>query len=565
MPDLIPIRRALLSVSDKTGIVELASQLHAWGVELLSTGGTAAALRAAGLPVVSVSDVTGFPEILGGRVKTLHPHVHAGLLANRDDPEHMQQLAAHGIAPIELVVINLYPFEQTVARAGVTHEQAIEQIDIGGPAMLRASAKNADSVAVCVQPSRYPALLEHMAAHQASAGQPATTRELRRELARAVFARTAAYDASISNWLERRAAEDPACQAEGGALPARLIVSLERVQALRYGENPHQSAAVYRATAIGQPLDGTGTNGNGSPAAGTASLVDAPLLHGKPLSYNNLNDAAAALRLVMDLHALDPRRPAAVIVKHTNPCGAATATDALTAVDAAFAGDPVAAFGGILATSATLTGDVAQRLCAEGVFLEVVIAPEIAPDALERLRSRWANLRIMAVGPLPAQPPQTLELRTLPGGALAQGADAGTPLDPGVWTLAAGPAPDAATIQRAAVVWLIAKHLTSNAIAIGGADPQRPGAVRLFGAGAGQMDRVTSSRLAAEKAGALAQGAVAASDAFFPFDDGPRVLADAGVRAIVHPGGSKRDQDTFTLCEQRGISCLLTGTRHFRH
>lgn len=553
MPDLIPIRRALLSVSDKAGIVELAARLHEWGVEILSTGGTAAAIRDAGIPVTPVSQVTGFPEILGGRVKTLHPKIHGGLLADRDDHAHQQQLEANGIAPIELVVINLYPFEKTVAQPGVSYEEAIEQIDIGGPAMLRASAKNADSVAVCVEPARYSALIEHMAAHHTRDGQLATTRELRRELARAVFARTAAYDASISRWLERHPLRE-----EGGGLaflPERMVVSLERVQRLRYGENPHQDAAVYRSSVLGQPIDG---------AAGV-SLVDAPLLHGKPLSYNNLNDAAAALRLTMDLHTLDASHAAAVIVKHTNPCGAAIAGDGLTAVDAAFASDPVAAFGGILSLSVPVTLAVAERLCADGVFLEVLIAPEVEPAALDRLQARWANLRVLAVGALPVVARATLDLRAIPGGALAQMADAGAEVDGGVWTMGAGPEPDKTTIKHAAAVWLMAKHLTSNAIAIGGVDPERSGAVRLFGAGAGQMDRVTAAKLAVEKAGTLARGAIAASDAFFPFDDGPRVLIDAGVRTIVHPGGSKRDQDTFTLCDAKGVTCLLTGTRHFRH
>ncbi|MGP1346051.1 MAG: bifunctional phosphoribosylaminoimidazolecarboxamide formyltransferase/IMP cyclohydrolase [Phycisphaerales bacterium] len=557
MPDLIPIRRALLSVSDKRGIVDLARTLHGWGVELISTGGTAAALRDAGLPVVTVSEVTGFPEIMDGRVKTLHPAIHGGLLGDRGNESHMAAMGEHGIAPIDLVVINLYPFERTVGEPGVSHERAIEQIDIGGPAMLRGAAKNADSVAVCVDPDSYSALIEHLSAHEDVGLGAATTRVYRRALARRVFAVTAAYDAAIAGWLERSAAGEAGGDGGGGGagvLPERLVLNLERVRPLRYGENPHQGAAVYRNA-------GTGVGAGG----GGVSIVDAPVLHGKPLSYNNLNDASAAVRLAIDLHALDPTRVSAVVVKHTNPCGAATGDDALSAVDAALAGDPLAAFGGILAVSRPVDRGVAERLCAEGVFLEVLIAPSCDDEALATLQGRWANLRILTVGGFPRFLPEGVEVRTIPGGALAQVGDGGAPCDPGSWRLGGGPTPSPEVVSRAAVVWTMCKHLTSNAIAIGGSDPDRAGVVRLFGAGAGQMDRVTAARLAAEKAGEMARGAIAASDAFFPFPDGPGRLIEAGVGTIVQPGGAKRDQETFDLCDARGVTCLLTGTRHFRH
>lgn len=518
---------ALISVSDKSGVAEFACALALRGYEILSTGGTARTLRDAGLKVMAVEELTGFPEMLSGRVKTLHPLVHGGLLGLRDDPEHSAQMREHGIRPIDLIVIDLYPFEATIARAGVTRGEAIEQIDIGGPAMIRSGAKNHAFVTVVTDPGMYDEVLADMNEF----GR--TTATLRTKLAQAAFLRTSAYDATIASYLDT--GEE--------ALPRALSIGLRRDRTLRYGENPHQEAAVYR----------TGASEGG--------VLDAAQLLGKELSFNNLADAAAAWALTCTLAELEPRKVSAVVVKHANPCGAAVADDVFTAIDGAMAGDPVAAFGGIMGVSAEIDERSAERLCAEGVFLEVLCAPGFTKRALEVLSQRWKNLRLLATRPVR---PASRLVRLLPGGALVQTPDA-LSADPGAWTLGAGAEPGTELRRTAHVIEAIAQALSSNAIAIGGLDPDRPGCVRLFGAGAGQMDRLTACRLACEKAGELARGAVAVSDAFFPFDDGPRILADAGVRVIVHPGGSKRDEDTFALCRERGIACLLTGLRHFRH
>jgi phosphoribosylaminoimidazolecarboxamide formyltransferase/IMP cyclohydrolase len=538
MQDLVPISRALISVSDKNGIVELCRALSKRGVEIISTGGTASALSDAKIPVRSIDDVTGFPEMLDGRVKTLHPKVHGGILGRRDLESHLEQMQEHEIAPIDLICVNLYPFEQTVARPDVSEEDAIEQIDIGGPALIRSAAKNHASVTVLTDPAQYERLLAEL-----NTNDGATTLETRRRFAAEAFARTASYDTAITSWFAGQTGED---------LPGVLEVRLTRTEQLRYGENPHQKAAVYRRGSAAPDTD--------------PSLVDAGQLHGKPLSYNNLLDASAALALGVDLSRSEPETPCAVVVKHTNPCGAARAQDSATALDAAIAGDPVAAYGGIVALSARVDAATAERLCAKDIFLEVVVAPSFEDDALAMLRDRWKNLRLLAVGPFGGSSagPPVLTVRSILGGHLVQQRDdAGA--NPARWTHSAGPAPTDDVLRQAADVWLIAKHLTSNAIAIGGADAQRSGAVRLFGAGPGQVDRVTACRLATEKAGQLTRGAVAASDAFFPFPDGPELLIDAGVSLIVHPGGSKRDDETFALCNDRGVTCMTTGTRHFRH
>ena len=534
MADVIPIRRALVSVSDKDGLIPLARALVAAGCELISTGGTARALTEAGLAVTPVDEVTRFPEMLDGRVKTLHPGVHAGLLARRDDPAHLSAIRDHGIAPIDLVIVSLYPFERTTANPDVTLAEAIENIDIGGPSMIRSAAKNHASVGVVTDPAQYATVIAELELH---AGLTLATRQA---LAAAAFARTAAYDAAIAAFLTPRFAPEDAL------LPDRLILPLERTTTLRYGENPHQRAAVYRATA--------------GALAGSPSVIDAVQLHGKELSYNNLLDAAAAVATMTDLARLAPEHASAAVVKHTNPCGAAHAPAVADAIDLALAGDPVAAFGGILACSRAIDRAAAERLSAKGLFLEVVIAPTFDADALEMLRARWANVRLLALGDLAATPP-ALTVRTIPGGALAQEPDA-LAMDHPDWTIGAGPPIADAHRAVAAAVWAMAKNLTSNAIAIGGIDGA---GVRLFGAGAGQMDRIASCRIAIEKAGDRARGAIAASDAFFPFADGPAALIDAGVSVIVHPGGSKRDRDTLDLCDQRGITCLVTGARHFRH
>ena len=533
------IRRALVSVSDKSGVVEFARGLASLGVEIVSTGGTAAALAAAGVPVVPIEDVTGFPEMMDGRVKTLHPRVHGGLLGVRSNAEHLAAMEAHGIRPIDLVCVNLYPFEATVAKPGIGEHEAIENIDIGGPSMLRSAAKNFESVTVVTDPAQYPRVIESM---RCNAG--ATTLALRREFAQAVFARTSAYDGAIARWMES-GADSAAPAGGGGHFPRTATLRLELADELRYGENPHQQGAVYADAAARGP-----------------SVVRARLLHGKPLSYNNLLDAGAALELVQDLAAQRAGASACAVIKHTNPCGAALADGVLASFERAWAGDPLAAFGGIVAFSRTVDAATAEAMAAGERFLEVVIAPGYEPKALEALQARWKNARLLAVGELGAPAPG-LSWRSVPGGMLAQDRDT-HPIDPAAFTHAAGPAPDAAMRADAGVLFTVAKHLKSNAVCIGAGG-------RLFGAGAGQMDRVASCRNAVEKArAALAampsgQAAVAASDAFFPFADGPTLLADAGVRCIVHPGGSKRDQDTFDLCNARGVTCLLTGTRHFRH
>ena len=543
MSDLRPVRRALLSVSDKTGLVEAAQQLSAAGVDLVSTGGTRAAIAAAGLPVRDVAELTGFPEMMDGRVKTLHPAVHGGLLALRDDPAHAEALEAHGIAPIDLLYVNLYPFEATVAKPGIAEHEAIENIDIGGPSMLRSAAKNFESVTVVTDAAQYARVVSEMRAH---AG--ATTLGLRRECAQAVFAHTAAYDGAIARWMAGNGFSGGAAAAAGDAaatFPREATLTLELVDELRYGENPHQRGAVYALR-----------NEHGP------SVVTAKLLHGKPLSYNNLLDAAAALELVQDLHSQRAGATACAVIKHTNPCGAAIAGTVLGAFEQAWSGDPLAAFGGIVAFSRTVDAATAEAMAAGERFLEVVIAPAYEPKALETLQARWKNARLLATGELGAAPSAGLAWRSVPGGMLVQERDVHA-IDAAKFTLAAGPTPSTETLADAALMFAVAKHLKSNAVCIGAGGT-------LWGAGAGQMDRVASCRNAVEKAKArLASAAgavpVAASDAFFPFSDGPTLLADAGVRCIVHPGGSKRDQDTFDLCNARGVTCLLTGTRHFRH
>jgi phosphoribosylaminoimidazolecarboxamide formyltransferase/IMP cyclohydrolase len=529
--DLVKVTRALISVSDKTGIVDLASKLNELGVEIVSTGGTAKAILDAGIPVVSIDELTGFPEMMDGRVKTLHPKVHGGLLARRDLQTHLDSMHEHEIKPIDLVIVNLYPFEATISKPGVTEPEAIEQIDIGGPSMVRSAAKNHASVAIVTDPAQYAQVLSEL-----SANDGATSLALRKKLAAQAFTQTGAYDAMISQWLLRNESE----------APATMPVAFRRFDELRYGENPHQSASVYKQ--IGAP-EGT--------------LLDAEQLHGKPLSYNNINDASAALELVRAMARTAPDAFNTCVVKHTNPCGAASASSCAHAIDRAIAGDPMAAFGGILATTSPIDKAGAERITADGTFFEIVIAPGYDDEALAMLRDRWANLRILKVAQ--DAPSITRELKFLPGGALMQERDLIVP-NPSEWVHAAGPEASPERIAAAAMLENACRALSSNAVLIGGIDPESDtGAVRLFGAGAGQMDRVASCRGAVHKAGELAKGAIAFSDAFFPFNDGPQVLIDAGVTMIVHPGGSKRDQDTFDLCNQHGVTCMTTGIRHFRH
>lgn len=534
MSDLVRIRRALLSVSDKSRLLELARCLSEHDVEIISTGGTAHALREAGFRVTSVDEVTGFPEMLDGRVKTLHPKVHGALLGLRENVAHQQAMRAHGIEPIDLLCVNLYPFADTLRRLGASaahpdHEhEIIEQIDIGGPAMLRSASKNFGAVTVLSDPAQYSECITELRAHHG-----ATTLALRRRLAQAVFARTAQYDNAIAAWMA------PAPDPQENGLPVRTCLNLERALSLRYGENPHQSAALY--------VEG--------PRGGVAG---AKMLHGKPLSYNNLLDASAAWMLVSDLAQGPGVLAAAAIIKHTNPCGASIdVTGSLrSAFEKAYAGDPLAAYGGILALSRPVDLETAVSIADGQKFFEVILAPGFDGGSVELLGKRWANVRLLEVSSDQEQN-SSLEWRSVSGGLLAQSPDR-LPIDATQWRLAAGPTPEPQRLRDAAALWIICKHVKSNAIVIG-----TDGA--LLGAGAGQMDRVTSCRLATEKAGARCKGAIAASDAFFPFEDGPRVLIDAGVTMIVQPGGSKRDEETIRLCAQRGVTCMLTGERHFRH
>ncbi len=545
MPELVTIRRALLSVSDKTDLIPFARALRERGVEIVSTGGTAKALSAAGIEVIAVEKVTGFPEGLDGRVKTLHPAVHGGLLAVRDLPAHAAFLKTHNITPIDLVCINLYPFEETVSKAGVSLNEAIENIDVGGPAMIRGAAKNYQWVTVIPSPQYYDRIVSEM-----DANGGATTLRTRAELATAAFGKTAEYDASIATFLGRRTP---------GAFPQVLKISYTKVDELRYGENPHQEAALYR-----------------DPSSIGPTVVNAKQLHGKELSYNNILDAAAALEAarslgkISALPALASFPACAVVVKHTNPCGAAMAISLARAVDRAIAGDPVAAYGGILATNQRVDLAAAKVIAGEKNFFEVIIAPEFEPGALAVLRERWVNVRLLAVGDHASSVARKLEYRSVPGGMIVQDRDV-APSEPTRWEKKAGP--DAPRELHAAAIAMetLVKYVSSNAVVIGGVDAADGPAgdsspcIRLFGVGSGQVDRVSACRLAAAKAGASAQGAAAAGDAFFPFPDGPAVLIEAGVKMIVHPGGSKRDQETIDLCQQRGVTCVVTGMRHFRH
>ena len=541
--DRVTVRRALVSVSDKRGLEELARGLSGLGVELVSTGGTARALESAGVAVTRVESLTGMAEMLDGRVKTRHPAVHGGILTDRETPEHMERIRAEGWGAIDLVVVNLYPFEAAVRGDSGDELGAIENIDVGGPTMLRAAAKNFRGVAVVTSPDQYEGVLDEMRAEDG-----ATRLATRRRLAARGFSALAAYNGAIASYLSgRMAVAEGAGEGEGeGGFGASLAVVGERAAELRYGENPHQRAALYR---VGESGDGV-------------SLVDAELLSGKALSYNNLNDAAGAVRAVADLWRLGRGRAGAAVVKHTNPCGLALGGDAAGAALAALAGDPMAAFGGILALNVAVDEAAASRIVESAGFLEVVVAPGFVGGAAEMLSAKWSNVRLLAIGGAGLGASGGVQFRSVPGGILAQGSDDRLDL-PGDWAHAAGPAPTEEVVSAAGVSWVAAKQLTSNAVAIAavgvGGEPM------LVGGGAGQMDRVASCEIAARKAGDRARGGVAGSDAFFPFPDGPGVLIDAGVRAIVHPGGSKRDEETFSLCDERGVTCLTTGTRHFRH
>ncbi|MBL6457662.1 bifunctional phosphoribosylaminoimidazolecarboxamide formyltransferase/IMP cyclohydrolase [Belnapia sp. T6] len=525
MTDLVPIRRALISVSDKAGLIEFGRFLAGQGVEILSTGGTARALREAGIPVKDVSDHTGFPEILDGRVKTLVPQVHGGLLGRRDLPEHGAQMQQHGIAPIDLVAVNLYPFEATVA-GGAGFGDCIENIDIGGPAMIRSAAKNHAHVVVLTEPAQFA---EVQAELEAEGGTRLATR---RRLAAAAYARTAAYDAAISGWFAGQLGEE---------FPPRLAVAGILRQGLRYGENPHQQAAFY-------------TDGSNRPGIATARQVQ-----GKELSYNNLNDTDAAFECVAEFEP-----PAIVIVKHANPCGVAVAGDLATAWDRALLCDPVSAFGGIVAANRVLDAAAAEKIAA--IFTEVVVAPN-ADEAAKAVFARKKNLRLLLTGSLPDPAAPGRVFKSVSGGFLAQSRDAGRVSAEGLKVVTQR-APSPQEIEDLLFAFRVCKHVKSNAIVYAKGQAT-------VGIGAGQMNRVESSRIAAWKSEAaakaaglpepLARGSVVASDAFFPFADGLETAAAAGVTAVIQPGGSMRDNEVIAAADKAGLAMVFTGMRHFRH
>ena len=507
--------RALISVYDKTGVVEFGRRIAAAGYELVSTGGTHWTLTdEGGLSVRQVADVTGSPEILDGRVKTLHPVIHGGLLARRESPEQMAELAAHGIETIDLVVVNLYPFVATISKPDVTLDDALENIDIGGPTMLRAAAKNFPSVAVIVDPADYEWVAERLAGDGLTAND-------RRGLAAKAFRHVSEYDAAVTGYLTAEPEE---------TLPSRLTISLDKVAGLRYGENPHQSGALY------------------APAgAAPSGMAGAAQLHGRELSYNNLMDADAAWRTVSDF-----AEPTVAVVKHNNPCGLASRSAVAEAYHLAYEGDTVSAFGGIVAFNRIVDAASAQAM--DPVFYEVVIAPGYDDDALEILR-RKRNLRILATGAAPLK--AALDLRPISGGMLVQGADDITE-DPAAWRTVTEREPSEAERQDLAFAWKAAKHIKSNAIVFA---KDRA----LVGMGAGQPNRVVSVHLSQRIAGEKAKGAVLASDAFFPFADNIELAAEAGVTAIVQPGGSVRDEEVIAAADKTGLSMVFTGVRHFRH
>ena len=577
-PDRVPVRRALVSVYDKTGLVPLVQALSDAGVEIVSTGSTAATIAAAGLAVTPVEEVTGFPECLEGRVKTLHPAVHAGILADRRKPDHLDQLGTLGVAPIDLVVVNLYPFSDTVA-SGAPFDACVEQIDIGGPTMVRAAAKNHPAVAVVTSPDHYDDVT-------AAVREGGFTLAARRRLAAEAFAHTAAYDAAVSTWLAAQVEADGAVNTadaadgtdsgEPAALPAYVGVGYERLAGLRYGENPHQRAAVYRT------------------AGASGGVAGARQLHGKAMSYNNYTDTDAAVRAAYD-HG---QAVTVAVVKHANPCGIAVsaAGDVAEAHRKAHACDPVSAYGGVIATNATVTAEMARQI--KPIFTEVVAAPAFDEEAVEILSTK-KNLRLLVVE---APQREGYEIKQVSGGAVIQERDvlSADGDDPATWTLAAGPVADDALLAELAFAWRSVRAVRSNAVLLA-----HDGAT--VGVGMGQVNRVDSCKLAVERANTLgarstgdaavngapkekgavggadasevlgdssgdaaaaperARGAVAASDAFFPFADGLQVLIDAGVRAVVQPGGSIRDQEVIDAAQAAGVTMYLTGTRHFAH
>ena len=516
MGDMKPVKRALISVSDKTGLVEFAKTLAGYGIEILSTGGTASALRQAGLTVKDVSDHTGFPELLDGRVKTLHPLVHGGILGKRDDAAHLVAMKEHGIAPIDLLVVNLYPFEETVAKGG-DYDACVENIDIGGPAMIRSAAKNHADVAIITETSDYARV-------SAALAKGGTDLALRKELAAKAYARTAAYDAAISAWFAVQLGEE---------FPERLTFTAERRQVLRYGENPHQSAAWYVA-----------------PGA-AYGLGVAEQLQGKELSYNNLNDTDAAWQLVQEFS-----EPAVAIIKHANPCGVAVAKSQTEAFTKALACDPQSAFGGIIALNTPLSAATVEAI--GSLFLEVIIAPGADKEAVALLEKK-KNLRLLVMGNVNAKPAR--QIRTIAGGWLVQDEDSKALPATDELQCVTARKPDAREMADLQFAFTVAKHVKSNAIVLA-----KDGAT--IGIGAGQMSRVDSVRIAtikAKDAGLDVTGAALASDAFFPFDDNIHLAAEHGISALIQPGGSMRDDEVVVAADKHGMAMLLTGIRHFRH
>lgn len=527
MTDLHPVRRALISVSDKTGVADFARRLAAAGIEIISTGGTAKALREAGVDIRDVSEITESPEMMDGRVKTLHPRVHGGLLALRDEPDHRQAMSEHGIAEIDLLVVNLYPFEETLAR-GAGYDECVENIDIGGPAMVRAAAKNHRFVGVVTDPADYSPVVDEIE----------QTGELRLEykqvLAAKAFAMTAAYDSAVAGWLRAETGE---------VFPRHYSLAGRLKQELRYGENPHQKAAFY-------------TTGDARPGVASARQVQ-----GKALSYNNLNDTDAAYELIGEF---DPRTPAVAIIKHANPCGAAIAEDLVTAYENALRCDPVSAFGGIVALNQKLTGPAAEKIIE--IFTEVVIAPDADEAALE-VFAKKKNLRLLLAGALPQADSEGFLVKPLAGGFLVQSRDSRSVAEADL-RIVTKRAPSETELRDMLFAFKVAKHVKSNAIVYA-----KDGAT--VGVGAGQMSRLDSSRIAARKAvdaagvcGAaapLTQGSVVASDAFFPFADGLLAAAEAGATAVIQPGGSVRDEEVIAAADEAGLTMAFTGVRHFRH
>jgi phosphoribosylaminoimidazolecarboxamide formyltransferase/IMP cyclohydrolase len=523
-------KRALISVSDKTGLAAFAQGLVQLGFEIVSTGGTRRFLEENRIPVVDISAYTGFPEIMEGRVKTLHPKVHGAILGRPTEPGDAAAIREHGIIPFQVVVCNHYPFEKTVAQPNVTFDEAIEQIDVGGPSMVRAAAKNHAHVAVVTDPRQYSRVLEALRGGSLST-------ELRRELAWTAFERTAAYDRAIANWMST--------QVTGGEsnakFPERLTVELVRNAVLRYGENPHQTAAFYRAS-----------------DAGPSTLARAEILHGKELSYNNLLDLDAALAIVREFD-----QPAVVIIKHNNPCGCGVGDTLAAAFAKAYEGDPVSAFGSIVGVNRPLDLATVEQMCEPDRFVEAVIAPDYEADAYKVLTTqpKWAkSVRLLKCPALGESRAATLEVRSISGGALVQDRDETDRTGRGEteWNVATQIAPSAEQLADLKFAWIVAKHVKSNAIVLA-----RDGAV--VGVGAGQMSRVDSVRLAAEKAEKRSRGAVMASDAFFPFRDGIDIAARFGIAAVIQPGGSRNDAQVIAACTEHGMPMIFTGRRHFRH